>query len=259
MSCLTTHDAIRRGQLESEEVRAHLSECQACAELAAIRQPWVVAYAPAAEEPVQISALATAIHARAQEPQSWLSRQPHALRFVLTAGAALTLLVLTVTFSPRPDLAGMNHWEDWLGLAALIGLAAPCITLALQRVDRLPPPPSRTLGVWTAAIVLSLMVTGASGTVEAPSDSLLPKALACLAFGGAVGAAAFATWYAGERRSWLEPNTAILGAVGCALLGQATLQLHCPINDVSHLMLGHAALGPLAFAIGWGLAQRRAS
>lgn len=257
MSCLSTHNAIRRGQLESEEVRAHLSGCPACAELAALRQPWVVAYAPTAPQPDQITALATVIHARAQERQSWLSRQPHALRFVLTAGAALSLLVLTFAVSPRPDLAEMTHWEDWLGLAALVGLAAPCITLALQRVDRMAPPTSRALGVWTAAIVLSGVMTGASGAATAPSDLLLPKALACLAFGGTVGAAAFATWYAGERRSWLEPNTAILGAVGCALLGQAALQLHCPINDVSHLMLGHAALGPLALALGWGLAQRR--
>ena len=252
MTCAEVHAAVRDGNVDTPGNRTHAETCVACAQILAHPEPWHTASSAAGAStlpPETLDLLAEAIVVNAAGSTRPLSAQRHAVRWLVTATAALAICLFTWAQFPRPDLPALDHWSHWTPLLTLTGLATCGIALALQPLDR----PSRPTWVHTGALVGMLGVSGAVSVFSpghlVSSAAWVQEAVGCLVFGGAFATISFSVWYQGERRSFLDTHTASLAAVGCAMVGQAALQIHCPISDLRHLLLGHAALGLLALAI----------
>ena len=167
----------------------------------------------------------------------------------MMAATALALFLFTWAQFARPDLPDLDHWSHWTPLLTLTGLAVCGIALALEPLDRPPRPTWVHKGALAGMLGISGAVSVFSPGHLVSSAAWVQEAVGCLVFGGAFATASFSVWYHGERRSFLDTPTASLAAVGCAMVGQAALQIHCPISDVRHLLLGHAALGLLAMVM----------
>jgi hypothetical protein len=182
----------------------------------------------------------------------------------LCVALAALLLAIVGVLAPRPDLTAYPPGRMLTVFAGLGALLLVSVRLSLRPLHRPPPPAPAVLSV------LALSVAAAAGfsllpaahvllphTSPAPELGLWQHVRPCLAFGFALGLPLFAALRFFDRgvRLGAWPAAAALG-----LLGNLALQLHCPITEPSHLLLGHATVGLLAavLLLPW-LGARRAA
>ena len=163
---------------------------------------------------------------------------------VLALMAAVTALTVVVT--PRADLAAYptpRMFAVLIVLAVVTGAA----TWRLLRPLHLPPPSvwmSRALlvvGVLTP-VVLSLIPIDHVGGHAGHGAHFFAACGKCLGFGGVLGLPVLLLAFAVRRSRVDGAAVAALAGVAAGLTGNLTLQVHCPITDPSHLLLGHALL-----------------
>ena len=160
--------------------------------------------------------------------------------------ALLSLVVLAVT--PRHDLAAYPSLRMALalGIFAALGLMAVWTTL---RPLHQPEVSTRghlglSFAVLASIVAMALLPDAYSGAglhvhVSAP---VLDAAWRCLVFGVVTGAP-FVLAARILDRAGLKGRTHLhFAGATAALTGNLTLQLHCPLTDPLHLLLGHATV-----------------
>ncbi|MGD8862145.1 MAG: hypothetical protein PVI30_19190 [Myxococcales bacterium] len=180
---------------------------------------------------------------------------PTPARFGLVAGLAVLLVAAVGLLAPRPDLSAYPLGRMLLVVLGLGGLLLVSVRMSLRPLHRPAPRPATVLSV------LGLSIATAAGfsllpaahvllphTAPSPELSLWQHVRPCLVFGFALGLPLFAALRVFDRGT---PMGAWPAAAALGLVGNLALQLHCPITQTSHLLLGHAPLGLLAAVLVW--------
>lgn len=180
-------------------------------------------------------------------------------RIGLVLGAAGATAGLTLVAAARPDLATLSMGHLALELGGSLVAALVAVALAMRPEWR---PEARPAVAWGAlgfavgvpALLAAIPAPGAGLTL--PADLWLKATIGCFGYATVMALAVVGTWRLVERRKHagaLQWATALAGA--CAV-GTLSLQLHCPVTELSHLLLGHGAVGLVWAALGglvaWG-------
>jgi len=180
------------------------------------------------------------------------------MRVLVATFAMIGAAGIGVMMGIRPDIASGDAVRFAVIIASLMGMVAVVCAVSLRGYDKKPLGPLAwgiigvSLGLPAVlALFPELWTTGAALTS--------PPAQNCLAFGtvnGAMSAGIVWLFQRGRPTSWR------LGAAAAAggLTAFAALQMHCPSQDVGHMLIGHAAVGfVLAAAALLYAATRRSS
>jgi hypothetical protein len=167
-------------------------------------------------------------------------------RTALVIGMMIVVTVLTVATTPRHDLAAypMGRMAAALLVLAFVSGAA---SWRLLRPLYAPPPNvwvSRSLlimGVLTP-VVLALMPLDHAGGAAGEGAAFAAACGKCLGFGGILGLPVLVLAFLVRRAHVDGAAIAALAGVAAGLTGNLTLQVHCPITEPTHLLLGHALL-----------------
>jgi hypothetical protein len=201
--------------------------------------------APAVEGATR-SALMESVQSRAllRRFRSWSTGQ----QFALQAGLSLIVSLVVLGAMRRVDFPSYP--------AARMGIALLLLTIAGAGALRVAMRPLHISGVSPgvramALLIAALIPLGLALMPDAHTGELLHihggkemwiAALKCLLFGLFTGAPLLLA-------SWLVSHTGLrttgrllMAALGAVVLGNFTLQLHCPITEPLHLVLGHAGV-----------------
>lgn len=168
-------------------------------------------------------------------------------RITIVVAAVVLLCVGVGVGTPRFELTSYPV----IRMAAVLGLLGALTAVATWRLLRplhLPPPSvtsSRLLLGAGLLIPFVIALIPVHDHVGGPAGEGLGFAVACfkcLGFGGATGALILALAFLMRRAAVDGAAVAALAGVAAGLTGNLTLQLHCPIVDPTHLVLGHAML-----------------
>ena len=145
----------------------------------------------------------------------------------------------------------------WLLLYGCLVVASSALGVCLPR--RVVPGSAFSGAHWVSFVALALFAAGVSarfGRMDL-ADPIRVGA-GCLTVGTLWGVAAAAgVWVVLRRGVWLGAGTGGLAGLAAAMSGLAGLTLHCPILDVSHVLLWHGAAVVLLTFAGAGLMNLR--
>lgn len=246
------------GPLEGREVEAHLEACAPCRELAAEAELARALAEDAAAARLddalddELEGMLGRVTARVEAergPRAWLRSRSTPLRLALgLAAVALTGSFALVT-APREDLVVYPLDRMALVLGAMAAAAAVSLIFGLRPLWRpslgSAPRWSVILGVPAGVVALALAPEAPSlhpASLAGGGAEFAPAALACFAYGAALGLPIVALLRAAERRERWPLAQALLAAAAAGLAGNLALQLHCPITDPWHLLWGHASV-----------------
>ncbi len=171
-------------------------------------------------------------------------RTTHKVLIILAVIALVT--AFAVVTKPRSDLSaypGVRMGVTLLVLSMVSGAA----TWRLLRPLHAPPPNvwmSRALlvlGVLTP-VVLALFPIDHVGAPAGEGVAFAAACGKCLGYGGAFGLPVLILAFAVRRSRVDGAAVAALAGIAAGLTGNLTLQVHCPITDPSHLLVGHVML-----------------
>lgn len=222
---------------------------------------WAAEAAPPVPDFEQLKAAVDRDIAREHGPAAWLRSRSTPARLALAAVAVALLGGGTLLSSARPDLAVYPLGRMLVLLLALAGSIALMGTLALWPMHRPAPPRGFTrAAIFGAALGLLVLYLLPAAHVDHPASlqapgaqSLLVRALPCLAMGSAVALAGFLLLRALDRGG---ARRALLMAASGGLAANLLLQLHCPVTAPEHMLLGH--LGVIALLLGMAALVERA-
>ncbi|MEZ4443218.1 MAG: NrsF family protein [Polyangiaceae bacterium] len=169
------------------------------------------------------------------------------VRIVLLVTAMVGLGAVSGIASPRPDLDSYPGLRMGLVLALLI-LLTGAASWRLLRPLHLPSPSvlsSRLmlLGGMLAPFVIALVpLHDHAGATPGSGVAFAVACGKCLGYGSLFGLPVFGLAAALRRSDVDGPAVAALAGVAAGLAGNAALQLHCPIIDPAHLIVGHGLL-----------------
>jgi len=252
VTCRELHARLRAGQAVGPDVAAHFAECEPCRALAA--EEARVARALGSTEPArdlgELFAGVTAAISAERGVRAWLRAFPTRIRVTSAVAVAALLGLAVFIFARRVDFAvyPVGRMALALGLLAL-GLVT-AILRSLRPLQHAPGPRGADhllvgLGVLAVSILALLAPAHQAhpASLAGAGRDMWARAAACFALGTILGvplaAALFALDRGGTRRA------AVLAVLAAGLLGNLTLQLHCPIVAAPHLLLGHAAIVPV--------------
>jgi hypothetical protein len=183
--------------------------------------------------------------------RAWLCSRPTWQRVGLAALVAIAIPLLVLATWARVDLPVFPRSRLAIELAILIIAALPALWLALRPLH-LPMLPQ-----WTGVAVIATAVAAAALVASLPpahalhpasmrgvGDELVARALACFIFGSIFALPMFLALFVLDR----SPGLATTALVLAGLVGNISLELHCPIVSPAHLLAGHFTV-PLAFAL----------
>lgn len=171
-------------------------------------------------------------------------RTSHRILVLMTVVAVVTAVAVLTT--PRPDLAHYPPMRMALTLALLVGVTGAAAWRLLRPLHAPPPRvwSSRALlviGVLTPC-VLALVPIHHTGAAAGEGVAFAAACGKCLGFGGVLGLPVLLLAFWARRARIDGAGAAALGGVAAGLTGNLTLQVHCPITESTHLLMGHAAL-----------------
>ncbi len=250
VGCSEIRDAFRAGHLpEGPEVSDHVADCESCSELFADEAQ--LGRALASNEPVPApekelwASLERSLTAEVG-PRAWLRSRPTRVRggLLVAAGA---LGVASAAAKLRPDFATYPALSlaTWLALFSLAALAM--VRLLLPSPGR-PAVADAAKGVallvalvLPALYALGLMEPVASAVGHDPS--FLRHAFGCFSYGAMLSLPVLIVAWSVERHERLPLGNALLAGGLAGLVANLALLFHCPMNERSHLVLGHATIG----------------
>jgi hypothetical protein len=207
------------------------------------------------QEPMDLSALEQAVRAdleRERGAVAWLRSRSTPARLGLALGLVALVAALVLLLAARHDL----HAYPLARLVAMLGwftvAAGACAWLALRPAYL--PRPSRAVIAAAAAFALGGPVVMAL-LPEVHTNDLRGHAAVCFGIGTVAGLLALVVARALDRGAQ-GAGQLVLAAAAAGLLANITLALHCPVNHLGHLLLGHASV-PFALVVGAWLARRR--
>jgi hypothetical protein len=171
---------------------------------------------------------------------------PTSQRILVVLATMTAMTVLSVVLTPRPDLAEYPAVRMAVSLA-LLAVVTGAATWRLLRPLYAPPPSiwlSRALLVMgpLLPLALALIPIDHSGAHPGEGAAFAVQCSKCLAFGGFMGFPVLLLALLARRSRMDGAAVAALGGVAAALTGDLALQLHCPITNPAHLIVGHALL-----------------
>jgi len=176
-------------------------------------------------------------------------------RIALVIGLATTVTLLALVVTPRPDMEIYPAPRLIVSLALLGLLTAAALWRLLRPLHQPAPAP------WTGTVLL------VAGVLAPVVMALVPLSLVdhghpagtginftiscckCLGFGGVLGLPVLLLATLVRRARVAGAAIVALGGVAAGLTGNLTLQVHCPIIDPLHQLLGHASLLVFLMAI----------
>lgn len=257
MKCTDLETLTRLGQLAARRadppVVDHLRECASCRVLYGDGSQLgeLLCELPRFDVENQHAEIANLLWA---EDRSWSGRLkalPSWSRHGLLFAFGLTLLILTFYGSRRADFEFYPLPRMLIVVSTLMALTAFSVRETLLPLSR----PITSARPWLLLVSLGLpwgvaVLPEVAGLepFNRGSEPVWLGALPCFGIGTAVAASVACVWRlldrGGGRRLWL-----LVASLG-GLVGNAVLQLHCPVTTVAHLALGHAGIGVALGVIG---------
>jgi hypothetical protein len=248
-TCRDARELVKRGQ--RHKVEDHLGTCASCAAFAEafdlLGAPGVVA---GHEADLDETFQAIEIHLRGRSRlRTWLADQPTPLRLaeVLAVGALVLAAIWVLKRRADWEVYPILRWLiEASGLAALVVAYTGAVTRPLYR------PPYRAGSVLAAGVaalcalaaplLLPLAHEAHPESLKGLGPDLASRAIACYAWGSAIGAgvatAAYLVTRGVDALSGLSPGLFLLLGLFSAL----ALHIHCPIVHPLHIALGHTSV-----------------
>ena len=263
VDCTRIRDTVLSGNALSEAERDHAATCEACRAVAldggnAARRLWA-----AASEEADMRPLRSAIERDVGQKERgvvWLRSRPTSFRLGFGVIVCLGIVLLTLGLTPRPDIDVYPALRMLLVTSTLLVLLGVALSQGLRPLQRAATGAEGLLLVLALLVPIVLSALPAAHSAHALSvggigEALIPRALACFAFGVALGLPLLVSMRALDRLEHTTAARALWAAAATGLLGNLTLSLHCPLTHPAHLLLGHASVG-VALAAAYGLLAR---
>jgi hypothetical protein len=206
----------------------------------------------ALEEPVSAEELAPirdVVKSQVAEEVGLVSRLralPTWQRIAMAFALSALVTIATAIATPRADMALYPSGHMLALLAAMATLTFAASWRLLRPLHR--PPPSAWSG-WAllvmgvaAPFIMSLIPLAHEGAAAGAGAAFAVGCAKCFGFGAALGLPVLLLAFLARRAHVDGAAVAALGGVAAGLTGNLTLQVHCPITDPHHLLLGHASL-----------------
>ena len=258
MSCDRVQAQLRAGADLDVAGEAHLDGCVECMAVA-VQGEGLAPGAHAVELPGFDGLLADVEAAVAAErgPLAWLRGLPSAARLALGLAAALGVPLAVGALTLRADFGVYPRARFALIGVTLAVAVAAAIRVALRPLHRAPLAHAWVTALTLASIAALALIASLPSAHQLHAASLAGvgadfarRALACLAFGAAVGVpVAFAARALGRGGpTWL--GSPLMAPLAGAVAGNLALHLHCPLVAPAHLLAGHfTVLAPFALAV----------
>ena len=216
--------------------------------------------------PVDLAALERAVREDLDAERGVLASlraQPRPVRWLLMVGAAALLAAVTFALAPRADFAIYPRERMLVTLAWFAIAAGVAAWLALRPVYLARPERSWVLAAAAFALLGPLLTAIVPLGITTPvahgaPQKLWPWAYGCFAGGVTAGLVALVIGRLLDRGAPLASGQVVLAGAAAGLVGAIALQLHCPIHQPLHLLLGHASV-PVGLIAGLWLTRRAAS
>jgi hypothetical protein len=263
-TCDETRRHLLRPNELSEAALEHVAQCAVCQEMMEL--------STAIELDSGSSANAVAIDVpslfgqtqlqltREQGPLAWLRSRRTPLRIVLGVSVALVPAVVQLAFARRIDLGDYPLPRLLLAAAlylVIVDFATKSLLSPLYR-------PRSSWALWLAAIasfslpfVVAALAPAYAQQLESPAPlqrSVLYQAWVCLRYGTLLSLPAVLLLFALDRQLAQGRRFPMLAAGLGGVAGNFALLLHCPNEQPTHQLLGHATVGLLLLVcIGIGI------
>lgn len=252
IDCADVKEALARGLPLSPAAREHAARCPLCA----VPSPGP-ARAPSPDELfAAVEASVAEEHGLAARLRALSTRQ----RLLVAVAWAVLLVAATATAMPRGRYGPVPVTRTVLVITVLATLLAITIRLGLRPVQAAPPRPRTLLASFLAGLlaplVFALLPSSAPVVTAGAGVGPATAMLVCFALGVVPGVLVVLALRGLDRLGHGSTDTALLAAAAGGLVGNAGLELHCPITEPAHLLLGHATVG-FALALGYALVIRR--
>lgn len=180
----------------------------------------------------------------------WLESRPTWLRRAVAIAAAVAVVGVGGAMVVRPDIAEQPVAFMAVALGSMGVLLGASLYFALRPLHQ-PPLPRWLRGVLIGATLASTCALALFAPHEVPEQSagLLEHVSPCLFYGLLAGLPVYGLLRLLDRGG---ATVALLGACAAGLTANLALQLHCPRNDLEHLMAAHFAV-VLLFVGGLGV------
>jgi hypothetical protein len=188
---------------------------------------------------------------------SWLDRlrelrTPTRVALAVTGALGLATL-MALLMGMRTDVSGQAVIRYGLSMTAITGIIAATFAVSLRGAHQRPLGAAAWVVIGIALLVpLVLALTPwVWDTPVLANTHMHGMGAPCLVLGLVTGALTAAIAFVFQRQSWRVLWRAIAAVAGGGLTAFALLQLHCPSQDPTHLVVAHAGVGlMLAVVVG---------
>lgn len=257
MNCSQARDRIVSSSID-DEVRAHVSECDACAELSATDGQLGRAlgqYARPEADPEAFEKI-TQITSEQDADAVWrLRHMPTNRRLAIALCASLVGATVFFLVWRRPD------WSVYPVVQMIVVVVAMAIATGFGVVLSMPRAyrPERPFPLRLALLGFLLAIPFVPALLpiahEAHPASVEPNLWVgigkCLGLGTLAAFPALITIRLLQRDQKLELWPTIFAALAAALGANIALQVHCPVVDPAHIAIGHGAMAMLYAGLAW--------
>lgn len=263
-TCDETRRHLLRQQELSESALEHLTQCAVCQEM--IDLPSAIELDSGSNAgALDIGSLLSQAQLQLSQERgllAWLRSRKTPLRIALGVGVALVPAAAQLALSRRTDLGDYPLSRLMLTAALyvlIVDFAAKTLLSPLYR-------PRSRWALWLAVIAsfsLPFVVAALAPAYAQPSHapiqhSVLYQAWVCLRYGTLLSLPAVLLLFALDRQLAQGRRFAMLAAGLGGVAGNFVLLLHCPNEQPTHQLLGHATVGLLLFVcIGIGIVIAR--
>lgn len=253
MECREIRDALVRGETPlGQELEAHLAACPGCAELLTDDNRLGQALAHAELPELDASALLGEVLGSIDKERgfrAWLRSRSTPVRALVPFAAMALVAVFVALFKRRPDIPSFPAGLFAGVIALYVLLIGAAVALELRPLQRSAPAPWLRPLLVVGALAIPVLIAvlplahHAPLAYAPPGKSFAALAFGCFTFGLVLAVPALLFLWASDRVAHRSFRLALLAAGFGGLVGNLVLQLHCPVTDPAHRLLGHASIG----------------
>ena len=263
--CKDLRDALMKGaSLDDPRLRAHVRECEGCAELMAedASLGHALAAVPAMPE-MDLSGMLAGLDdalGREESKLAWLRNRSTTARIAAVVGVGVLLVLVGGAAKIRPDISAYPLPRLILTVVVYLSLVGLAAVIAFRPLYQKPVPRAVLYALIGVAALLPFVVASMpqahahiAGTPLGNGADFIPRAFACFRYGVALSLPVLVLAALADRGAFRIGVWPVLLGAAAGLIGTVALELHCPITEPIHLLLGHASIamfvGILALAV----------
>jgi hypothetical protein len=235
--CADVAESLSRGEALSAAALEHVKHCRVCS------------VSRRAERPADTDAVFAGIQASLGDEgvAGRIRSLPTGVRVFGAATWAALIVITTTVLRPRSAFGPVPTDRVLLVLSVLGLLLAVTLRLGLRPLQS-PPIGRRGFIACFAAglaipVVFALLPAAGRPVDRLPGIAAARATVGCFVIGAVAGALLVGGMRLLDRGAHEARGSGLLAAIAGGLLGNAALELHCPITSHSHLLLGHATVG----------------